>query len=161
MSTDAARPLRLAGWALLVALLASPAAAIDAPARSDEALRAELASTCRAAKAESRPMLVEFAADWCSDCRVLDAMKREPDLADEIARWPMVVVDVGEFDRHEALLRALDVHAIARWVVLTPTDCNAPAESWPIAAARTLEPASGQDRKTTPADLAAWLQSHR
>ena len=139
----------------------SPTAAYDVPFRSDTELSRELVSVCRAAREAGRPLLVEFSAAWCSDCRRLHEMKRAPALADELARWPAIVVNVGRFDRHRPLLATLGVESIAHWEVMAPARCTEPIGSWPTVARRTLEVSSGAARDLTPRDLAQWLAAIR
>ena len=133
----------------------------DTPIRSDEEVRAALTSACRESLARDRPMLLEFAAPWCTDCQLLHVMKQQGALAAELERWPMVVVNVNQFDRNVILLDAFGVEKIAHWAVLSPRDCDRPVESWPRLAQQTLEPKSGAARGTSPSDLAAWLAGFR
>ena len=139
----------------------SPATAYDAPFRTDAQLTSELDTLCRTALESARPLLVEFSAAWCSDCRRLHGMKQDPALADELDAWPRIVVNVGRFDRHRPLLDALGVESIAHWEVLAPTRCDAPIADWPSLARRTLEVSSGEARNLTPDDLARWLAAFR
>jgi len=104
---------------------------------------------------------MEFSASWCSDCQKLDIMKRSQVLADELEKWPQVIVNVGEFDQHLDMLEAFEIRSIARWVILKPIDCERPVDQWPRIAQRTLEPASGEQRNLSPADLAKWLKNLR
>jgi thiol-disulfide isomerase/thioredoxin len=49
----------------------------------------------------SRPVLIIFGANWCKDCRALDAALKAPANAELIGKEFVVVkVDVGNFDRH-------------------------------------------------------------
>lgn len=135
--------------------------AYDAPFRSDAQLRAELDALCRTARKAGRPLLVEFSAAWCSDCRRLHEMKQDPALASELVEWPSIVVNVGRFDRHRPLLATLRVASIAHWEVLAPSDCDKPIGGWPSLARRTLEVSSGAARNLAPSDLAGWLSAIR
>jgi hypothetical protein len=140
---------------------AKPQDLYDTPKRSDAELARLLVATCERAQSPRRPLLIEFSAAWCSDCLELQLMKQEPALASELDRWPMVVINVGEFEQHPDLLEAFAVRRIARWVVTEPTDCKHPAASWTRLASRTLEPVTGEASDLTPAALAAWLESLR
>lgn len=131
--------------------------AYDAQFRSDSELEAELAGLCERARRRDHPLLVEFSAAWCSDCRRLQEMKGHPALAAELRRWPSITVNVGRFDRHRPLLDALDVDSIAHWQVFAPDDCADGIADWPSLARRTLEVSSGAARSLSPADLAGWL----
>jgi len=131
--------------------------AYDVPLLSESDLAVTLVDACARARDRDQPLLVEFSATWCGDCRKLHGMKQEPALAMELERWPSVVVNVGRFDRHRRLLAAFDVESIAHWEVLAPSRCDEPVATWPSLAARTLEVSSGAARSLTPAALADWL----
>lgn len=133
----------------------------DVPLRDDAELATAAARVCREAQVAGRPVLVEFSAAWCSDCRALAGMKTAPALAAELERWSRLTINVGRFDRHRPLLAALEVEAIAHWSIFAPTDCDQPLEAWPRRARRTLEVSSGDARHLTPGDLAAWLEAQR
>jgi hypothetical protein len=133
----------------------------DTPIRSDDEVRASLASACRDSVERRRPLLLEFSAPWCTDCQLLNTMKQQGALRSEIARWPKVIVNVNQFDRNVELLTAFGVEKIAHWAVLSPRDCDQPAESWPRLVQETVEPASGAARGVSPAELAAWLAAFR
>jgi thiol-disulfide isomerase/thioredoxin len=138
-----------------------PIPAYDAPLLSPQAVRRELSAACVASTESKRPLLLEFSAPWCSDCQKLHIMKQESVLASELARWPSVTINVGNFDAHRDLLEAFGVEQIAHWAVLAPNDCESAAPSWPRLAQRTLEPSSGQERSQSPSDLAHWLLAFR
>ena len=137
----------------------------DVPLRSDAELDRVIAATCQTATSgrgdANGALLVEFSAAWCGDCRKLAGMKQEPALARELERWPRIVVNVGRFDRHRALLDAMGVESIAHWAILRPTRCDEPVESWTRLAERTLEVSSGAARDVSAADLARWLAALR
>ena len=138
-----------------------PPRVYDVPVQSGAEVRADLHVACSEAVASAVPVLVEFSAPWCSDCQQLHRMRQADALAAELARWSAVDINVGHFDLHEDLLGAFGVKSIAHWVVLAPTDCEAPVEAWPRVAERKLEPASGADQSVTPEDLAGWLAELR
>jgi thiol:disulfide interchange protein len=55
-------------------------------------------------------LMVEFRADWCSDCRMLSRQLLESQTQATIAeRFMVVQVDVGEFNRNLDIARALGV----------------------------------------------------
>jgi len=63
--------------------------------------RAEIDRARASAAAAGRQVLVVFGANWCGDCRVLDtAMKQEPLKSVIDARFVVVKVDVGRFNRN-------------------------------------------------------------
>ena len=105
-----------------------------------------------------QPLLVEFSAAWCSDCRKLHGMKQDPALGEELGRWPKIVVNVGRFDRHRKLLASLGVESIAHWEVFAPSTCTAQIDEWPNLGERTLEVSSGEAKDLTPDVLARWQQ---
>jgi thiol-disulfide isomerase/thioredoxin len=138
----------------------APPRAYDVPLRSDAELSKELEALCDSRDADA-PVLVEFSAAWCSDCQRLGVMKQAPALADELAAWPHITVNVARFDRHRDLLDGLGIESIAHWAVLDPSDCTTPITRWKRIADRTLEVSSGEARNLSPADLADWLRGFR
>ena len=135
--------------------------AYDVPFRTDAELDQEIGRVCRDAIERDRPLLMEFSAAWCSDCRKLNEMKSESTLAAELSEWSSLTVNVGRFDRHTELMASLDIESIAHWAIFTPSDCRTPVSAWPRHAARTLEVSSGAARNLTPRDLAEWLSAFR
>jgi protein disulfide-isomerase len=87
---------------------ASPDGASQAPSAATGDLEynpkanaaAEIAAALKAAKQDGRPVLVDFGADWCLDCRVLSARFKESGPSALLARYHVVKVDVGEFDHN-------------------------------------------------------------
>ena len=161
---SAARCVFILGALVSVAHSSGPAPhrpAYDTPILSPHELAEALSTECQRALKRKRPLLMEFSASWCSDCLKLDAMKRSPILADELEKWPHIVVNVGEFDQHPKLLEAFKIRSIARWVILKPIDCERAVDQWPRIAQRTIEPASGEERDLSPTDLANWLKNLR
>lgn len=91
---------------LTASLLASASLAAQAggpPPIYDEAADAQAAirvALDEAGKAKL-PVLVVFGANWCGDCRMLDATMKSGPSAPLIAKsFKVVKVDVGRFDRH-------------------------------------------------------------
>lgn len=69
----------------------------DAAADAQAAVRTALAR----AKASGKPLLIDFGANWCADCRVLAGVLELPELRSYVARnFVLVQVDVGRFDRN-------------------------------------------------------------
>ncbi|MEU1600428.1 thioredoxin family protein [Streptomyces sp. NPDC005708] len=93
---------------------------------------AGITAALTAAKKDGRPVLIDFGADWCMDCRVLGARFLEPGPAAILAKYHVVTVDVGEFDRN------LDI--AARYVNLQTSG---------IPALVVLDPASGRIKVAT------------
>ena len=122
------------------------------PETEDE-LRQRIDAAITRAGAQGRQVLLDFGANWCSDCReVLRVMHQSParDLLE--SRYETVVIDVGQFDRHQSLRDRYDVERIATLVVLTG--------SGERLAQTTLEPISS-GVSLTAENLAAWLHSPR
>jgi thiol:disulfide interchange protein len=132
----------------------------DVPIRTDEELRGLLQTTCERGKAESKPVLLDLGAAWCSDCQLLARMEQEEPLKSELSHFVQVSVNLGE-DAHEWLRTAFKIHGIARWIVFRPDDCQAAVESWKPLKSRVVEPATGGGGKTNAATLVAWLGDAR
>ena len=125
------------------------------PLRTPAQLRSAITAQCNAARAARLPLLLEFSARWCTDCRTLATMKKGGPLAAALAqKVKLVEVNVGDFERHKDLIALYDVDRIATWVMLRPTDCAAPIEKWPKLASRSVEPLSGGAKV---GELIAWL----
>lgn len=127
----------------------------DVPIRSDAELRTEAARVCREAKQAATPILLDVGADWCGDCRALYALERQEPLRSGLVGWKTLSINLGE-DHHEWLRAAFGIKAIARWLVLAPTDCNAPLEKWPVVTSRVVEPKTGSGFRG-PDELVTWL----
>ncbi len=90
--------LAAAGLAASLSAAASgPPAIYDEEADANAAIRATLAEAEKA----RLPVLVVFGANWCGDCRMLDATFKHGPSAPLIAqRFKVVKVNVGRFDRN-------------------------------------------------------------
>lgn len=109
------RPHRLArvlATAALLSLAATPAvqaqvtgAAVAKPIYDEKADAAsDIQRAVAQAKASRKAVLVVFGANWCGDCRALDASFDTGTVAPLIAqRYVVVKVDVGRFDRNVGL----------------------------------------------------------
>lgn len=63
--------------------------------------RAEIDQARAQAAADGRQVLVVFGANWCGDCRALDTAMKQDKLKSLLdARYVVVKVDVGRFDRN-------------------------------------------------------------
>jgi len=89
--------------------------------------RVEVARMLECARAEGKPLLLMFGANWCPWCRDLDRLlatdKELSPLADEV--FLRLNVDIGQYDRNLALaaeygLKSLDDTGIPMLVVLRP-----------------------------------------
>jgi thiol:disulfide interchange protein len=62
------------------------------------------------ARLDHKVLMVEFEADWCSDCRVLSRSLQEGDIGDYLARHVETLhVDVGQFNRNLDIARYFGV----------------------------------------------------
>ena len=63
--------------------------------------RADLAAATAAAKRDGKHVILDFGADWCPDCRVLDAVLKDPAVKPFVeANFHIVRIDVGRRDRN-------------------------------------------------------------
>jgi len=119
---------------------------------TDAELSAALEAAKVSARANDRRILLDFGADWCSDCREVLRLAHEPAVAALLAdQYETIVIDVGRFDRHTELLEHYGIDHIATLVVL---DANGDR-----IAQTTLEPISGEASGLTDARLASWLRN--
>jgi thiol:disulfide interchange protein len=85
---------------------------------------AEVAAALTRAGADKRPILLDFGADWCPNCTVVERTLRAKSSGSVLAGYHVVPVDVGRFDRNidVASRYRLDVGAIGipALVVLLP-----------------------------------------
>lgn len=120
--------------------------------RDEAALEHAIRAARDAAAASDRRVLLDFVADWCTDCReVIRVSHLEPARSVIEEKYVLVYVDVGRFDRHRALLREHHVDRIATLVVLDP-------ETGRRVARTTLEPIT-TGAGLTPDELASWLRA--
>ncbi len=62
------------------------------------------AALARASGKAKRNVVLVFGANWCTDCRVLDAQMRSPELGPMIAKnFVVVKIDVGRMDKNVEL----------------------------------------------------------
>lgn len=83
------------------ALLLGTAVAAPMPYNEAADAKADVRAALQAAQAAKKPVLVIFGANWCEDCRALDASLKTTKNAELMANHFVVVkVDVGRFDRN-------------------------------------------------------------
>ena len=128
--------------------------------RSDAELSAALQTTCAASLADKKPILLQFSAAWCGDCRAAETLKADPAVSAALQQWHTLLIDVGRFERHQPMLQAFGATGIAWWVALAPTDCAQPVTAWPRLKVGAIEPSSDATL-SQPAALVGWLQSAR
>jgi thiol:disulfide interchange protein len=109
------------GWLLALLALAAPAQAFaqataprltvrtlerlpkPLPAPYDPAAdaRKDVAAALSRAKKSGKPVLLDFGANWCVDCRVFAGVIELPQMRPWMARhFELVQIDVGRFDRN-------------------------------------------------------------
>jgi len=77
------------------------------------------------ARASGKDLLVFFGANWCQDCRELDKALHGRTAALIAARFVVVKIDVGNFDKNFAVVKRYGYptgKGIPAAVVLTPAD---------------------------------------
>lgn len=107
------------------------------------------------AAAQGRRLLLEFVAPWCADCREM-ARLDETTVVSEVLRqrFERVRINVGKWDRHEALRENYKVKALATYIVID-------AKTSRVLAQTTLEPITRQrGKKLTAEDWKQWLLAH-
>jgi thioredoxin 1 len=111
---------------LLILLLSITASAADGP--YNEAADAKLAVKQALAQAvvSKKPVIVVFGANWCGDCKALDAAMKHGASAPLILRdFEVVKVDVGHFNKNLDLAKSYGVplqKGIPAVVVLSPAN---------------------------------------
>ncbi len=86
---------------LLAALCAGLAFASPLPYDESADAKAEIQQALADSSRDKMPVLVIFGANWCEDCRALDAALKHGRSAELLARsFRVVKVDVGNFDRN-------------------------------------------------------------
>ena len=110
---------------LPVVLLAGVTIAADQPPYDEKADAHQqiAAAIAKASKAQKNVVLV-FGANWCGDCRALDAQMHQEELAALIAsNYEVVKVDVGRFTKNRDIGEKYHVplqHGIPALAVLDP-----------------------------------------
>lgn len=76
------------------------------------------------AKQSGKPLLIDFGANWCVDCRVLAGVLELPEMRSWVAQhFELVQVDIGEFDRNLDLPRrfgATSLEAVPAILIVDP-----------------------------------------
>jgi len=116
--------LVLLAAALTAGLASAPAGAqrlYDPTANASTAVDSALAL----ARVDHKRVLLEFGADWCLDCWVLDRLFHQPAVYPYLrSHYHVVKVDVGQFDRNLKLVAKYGnaiQGGVPALVVLTPT----------------------------------------
>lgn len=117
----AGRPF-IGGWRFLVSGLATGFVFL---ARTDPAMaqvrwRSDYSAAVRAAKKTGQPLLVDFYADWCGPCKLMEKTTfRDRRVAALMARCLCVRVDT---DRNKDIARKFGVNSIPRLLVIGAND---------------------------------------
>ncbi|HVY29175.1 MAG TPA: thioredoxin family protein [Polyangiaceae bacterium] len=124
----------------------------------DETTEGEVLDAISAAKAcaaeHGRKLLLEFVAPWCEDCQEMAKLDETPAVAQTLReRFERVRINVGKWDRHEALRKSFAVRALATYVVIDPKTSQELAKT-------TLEPITKKGQKLSAEQWAKWLGSH-
>jgi len=93
---------------LLATLLAFSTGMAAAPMPYNETANAgtEVEQALTQATATQKPVLLIFGANWCEDCRALDAAMKNTKNASLVAsKFVVVKIDVGNFDKNLPLTR--------------------------------------------------------
>jgi thiol:disulfide interchange protein len=103
----------------------TPSAALPNGYDPNRNAEADIAAALAKSKADKRPVLLDFGADWCPDCVVLGHTFRTDTVRPVIGGFHVVSVDVGKFDRHLDVARKyhlnLQTSGIPALVVLSGT----------------------------------------
>jgi len=87
--------------AIAVALASLSAHAAELPYNERADAKAELKQALARSSSAKKPVLLIFGANWCKDCRALDAALKGGKNAELIAReFEVVKIDVGNFDHN-------------------------------------------------------------
>jgi thioredoxin 1 len=106
------RKLNLMALAAAVVLNAIPClSAGDNPIYDEQAdAHQQIASAIAKASRSGKNIVLDFGANWCLDCHVLDGQMHQPDLAGLIAKNYVVVhIDVGQFNKNLNLAKKYNV----------------------------------------------------
>jgi thiol:disulfide interchange protein len=83
---------------------------LPAPYDSSADADAQVSAALKRARARGKPLLIDFGANWCLDCRVLAGVLELPELRGYVARnFELVQVDIGRFDRNYGVARRFGV----------------------------------------------------
>ncbi len=88
-------------WLIPLLMLFGFAHAADKPYNEAADAKADIGRAVAQSKADHRPVLVVFGANWCPDCRALDIAMKGSRNAELIGKeFRVGKVDVGRFDRN-------------------------------------------------------------
>jgi thioredoxin 1 len=94
-------------WLIALLALAPLAQALDLPYDEHADAQAQVQQALAAGKRAHKPTLLVFGANWCGDCRALDASLHTPKNAALMAgHFEVVKVDVGNWDHNLDVVNA-------------------------------------------------------
>ena len=97
---------------------------LPAPYDASVNAKSQVDAALKRARKSRKPLLIDFGANWCADCRVLAGVLELPEMKPWIARhFELVQVDVGEFDRNLDIPRRFarkDLGAIPAVFIVDP-----------------------------------------
>ena len=110
---------------LSLVLLAGVSMAAEQPPYDEKAdAHQQIAAAMAEASRAHKNVVLVFGANWCGDCRALDAQMHKEELAALIARnYEVVKVDIGRHDKNQDLGEKYQVpleHGIPALAVLDP-----------------------------------------
>ena len=101
-----------------------------------------------------RRLLLEFVAPWCKDCREMARLEETETVSRTLqTRYERVRINVGKWDRHEALRMNHQVRALATYIVIDPKTSRELAKT-------TLEPVTKKGKQITAEEWAKWLSRY-
>lgn len=92
--------------ALLCLWLAHGALGKDQPYDESADVKSQIAAALKESKASHAPILLIFGANWCEDCRALDASLKKGRNAELLNKeFRVIKIDVGNFDKNLDVVR--------------------------------------------------------
>ncbi|MFC4905691.1 thioredoxin family protein [Actinomadura gamaensis] len=86
---------------------------------------ADISAALAKARADHRPVLLDFGANWCPSCKTMLRVYRDSSVLALLGQYHLVMVDVGRFDRNLATAHRyglnLERTGIPAFVVLAPS----------------------------------------
>ena len=97
-------------YILFCAFFALAAAAAENPYDETADARLEIKQALTQAATNKTPVIIVFGANWCGDCKMLDAAMKTGASAPLLTRdFKIVKVNVGRFDTNTEIAKAYDV----------------------------------------------------
>ncbi|HEX8301967.1 thioredoxin family protein [Sphingomonas sp.] len=173
--------MRRFGWLVALAALALPSIAaaqsaaprlaartidrlpkpLPAPYDAAADARADIAAAVKRARASRRPLLIDFGANWCVDCRIFVGVLELPEMRGWVARnFELVQVDVGRFDRNLDIAARYGIKELAAVPAVFVVDAKSgkllnPREVFALGEAGLMQPQTMADW------LARWARPAR